>query len=126
MSNENKKNSNFWLYPETKKLIETMHKSSGCSSQSEYVEKAVQFYSGYLSHEKDMNYLPQILVSTFRGLLDTYEDRQSTLLFKLAVEVNMLQHIVASTYEYDDLVLSRLRAKCVQEVKSSRGVITYE
>lgn len=37
-----------WLYPETKMLIEKHMDADNCKSQSEYIEKAVRFYSGYL------------------------------------------------------------------------------
>ena len=35
-----------------------------CASQSEFIEKAVQFYAGYLSAEENKNYLPNVVTST--------------------------------------------------------------
>ena len=40
-----------WITPEAKKEVEAHYKQDNCKSQSEYIEKAVRFYSGYLDTE---------------------------------------------------------------------------
>ena len=35
-----------WITPEAKREVETHYKQDNCKSQSEYIEKAVRFYSG--------------------------------------------------------------------------------
>ena len=44
----NKEKYAFWLTPEAKKMIEINAPLANCGSQSEFVEKAVRFYDGYL------------------------------------------------------------------------------
>lgn len=44
----NKEKYAFWLTPETKKMIEINAPLSNCGSQSEFIEKAVRFYDGYM------------------------------------------------------------------------------
>ena len=121
-----KKRFAWWVEQSTLDIVEQLYRSDNCRSKSEFIEKAVQFYAGYLAHGKNKSYLPQVLVSTFKGMLDSYEDRQASLLFKLAVEMCMMLHVTAATNDIDEDSLTRLRGKCVEEVKSLRGVITLD
>jgi len=123
---EQKRKFAWWVNPSTVDLVCEMYRSDNCNSRSEYIEKAVLFYSGYLAHDKNKAYLPQVLVSTFKGMLDSYEDRQAALLFKLAVELSMLLHVTAATSEITDEYLTRLRGRCVQEVKALRGAVSLD
>ena len=123
---EQKRKFAWWVNPSTVDLVGSMYHADNCKSKSEYIEKAVLFYSGYLAHEKNRAYLPQVLVSTFRGMLDSYEDRQAALLFKLTVELSMMLHVTAAANEIGEDYLSRLRGKCVQEVKELRGTISLD
>ena len=123
---EQKRKFAWWVNPSTVDLVGEMYRSDNCASRSEYIEKAVLFYSGYLAHDKNKAYLPQVLVSTFKGMLDSYEDRQAALLFKLAVELSMLLHVTAATTEITEEYLSRLRGRCVQEVKTLRGAVSLD
>ena len=123
---DQKQKTAVWLHPATRELIESLYAGDNCKSRSEFIDKAVQFYSGYLSHDKNKAYLPQVLVSTFRGMLDSYEDRQASLLFKLAVEMCMMLHVTAATNEIEEETLSRLRGRCVQEVKALRGRVSLD
>ena len=57
MSNTKKKFA-FWLTPKTKELVERSYQLDNSQSQSEFIEKAIQFYTGYLEAEQDGSYLP--------------------------------------------------------------------
>ena len=52
MSNTKKKFA-FWLTPKTKELVERSYQLDNSQSQSEFIEKAIQFYTGYLEAEQD-------------------------------------------------------------------------
>ncbi len=47
-----------WLTPETNQKIEGHYRGDNCKSQSEFTEKAVKFYCGYLDTEGADDYLP--------------------------------------------------------------------
>jgi len=115
-----------WARQDTYDLIEAHFAADGCKSKSEFIERAVRFYAGYLSQTGAQDYLPKALVSTMRGMLDAQEDRQASLLFKLAVEMAVLMHVTAAANEVDPDVLTRLRGRCVQEVKALRGRISFD
>ena len=47
------------------------------------------------------------------------------LLFKLAVETNMMMNVLASEVDVSPEALERLRGRCIQEVKKTGGAITF-
>lgn len=122
----NKKKFPFWMYPETRTLIEKWYRQDNCQSQSEFIEKAVRFYCGYISAEDGVRYLPAAITSAMTGMVDNLEDRMARLIFKLAVEMSMMMNILASTADVNEETLRRLRGKCVGDVRRSVGSITFE
>ncbi len=52
MSFQNKVKFALWAYPETLKDVEVHYQNDNCRSQSEFIEKAIKFYIGYLDEEK--------------------------------------------------------------------------
>ena len=123
---ENKRKFALWVKPTALSLVDDLYQSDNCKCKSEFIEKAILFYSGFLKTEGGNEYLPKVLISTIRGILASFEDRQSALLFKLAVEMCMMLHVTAATNEIDDNTLARLRGRCVQEVKELRGAISFD
>ena len=123
---ENKVKFALWVRPQTMKSVELLYKDDNCKSKSEYIGKAIEFYSGYLFSNKQQNYLPNILVSTLQGIIDSFEDRMASMLFKLAVEISMANNITAASNGFDMESLTRLRGKCVEEVKKIHGSISFE
>ena len=52
MSFQNKVKFPLWVYPETLKDVEIHYRNDNCKSQSEFIEKSIKFYIGYLDEEK--------------------------------------------------------------------------
>ncbi len=126
MSNEKKIRIPLWIYPSVQDKIIKNYKEDNCKSPSEFIEKAILFYTGYLTSNDYREYFPNIVVSTVKGSLDGFEDRMASLLFKIAVELSMILHVTAATNEIDADTLSRLRGLCVDEVKRLHGSIRME
>lgn len=126
MSFENKVKFALWAYPETLKNVEVHYKNDNCRSQSEFIEKAIKFYIGYLSEEDNINYLSPMITETVKAQIKGTEQRLSRLLFKVAVELGKLSHMTAAVNEVDDDTLNSLHAMCVNEVRRINGIIDYE
>ena len=62
----NKEKYAFWLTPEAKKMIEINAPLANCGSQSEFVEKAVRFYDGYLKVQNAGAFLPHAVADAGR------------------------------------------------------------
>ncbi len=111
---DNKKRKfGLWMHPETYEKIDALYKNDNCRSRGEFIEKAINFYCGYINSNQSLDYYPEIIVSIVKGVLESFEDRMAKLLFKNAVEQSMMMHVAAANFRIDDDTLSRLRGKCV-------------
>ena len=126
MSEENKKRFPLWIYPETQQKVKELYGKDNCKSQSEFIEKAIIFYSGYVSSKDNTKFLPIAITSALAGIVENSENRMARLLFKLAVEMSMMMNILASNAEIDEVLLQKLRGKCINDVKKTIGSVTFE
>ena len=77
LQNKNKKRTAVWLYPETFEKIDLLLKEDNCNNRSEFIEKALTFYMGYLVSNQTTDYLSKILLGAIQGTLRETENRQS-------------------------------------------------
>ena len=126
MAEENKKKTTIWLYPGTIRRMDGWLVEDNCQSRSEFVEKALRFYMGYLGTEDTSAYLSQALVSTLRGIIEDNANRFRSLIFKMCVEVGMAVHVVAAHFKADRIDLSELRGYVVGEVKRTNGQVSFD
>ena len=89
-----------WVYPFTMETIERYLESSECRSQSDFIEKAILFYAGFLSAQTYQDYLPNVVVSCMKGTLGSFERRTSNILLKVAVKLSMMNFLLASTHTF--------------------------
>ena len=116
----------FWLSQETKDEIRTLYTEDNCSSQSEFVEKAIRFYCGYVRTKGDNSYLPRILSDELEGTVGVMANRIGRLLFKQSVELGILSHIIAADTDVDQVTLRKLRGRCVDDVRHTNGQIEFK
>lgn len=117
-----------YVFPDTMEKVEMMYEIDDCRSKTEFMEKAIRFYCGYLlnrEHSATEFLAPQLAVIT-EGIVKGSEQKLSRALFKLAVEVGALTHMVAAINDIDDDTLKKLRIMCVDEVKRINGIINFE
>ena len=114
-----------WITPECKQLVDDCYADDQCQSRSEYIEKAIWFYSGFLHAEKADRYLPKVLQQILSGTLDRFAERIGRQLFKLAVEQNVNNHILASDTDIDAQIYQQMRGKSYQEVLRTNGQISF-
>ncbi len=115
-----------WVHPEALARVESLYREDGCKTRSEFIEKAINFYSGYLTAKNYREYFPTVILSTVKGTLDSFENRMAGLLFKMAVEMSMMLHVTASNTDIDEESLSQLQGLCVNEVKRLNGKVSFE
>ena len=106
--------------------LEKHYKDDGSRSKSEFVERAINFYCGYVTAENYREFFPKVVLSTIQGTLDSFENRIATLLFKMAVELSVLNRVTAATVDVEELNLTRLRGRCVDDVKRINGCISFD
>ena len=115
-----------WLYPKTMNEVNSRFADDNCGSRSEFIEKAINFYIGYLKQEKNVNYLSPRITSSVEAVINGSEQRINRNLFKIAVELGKLDHTIAAANEVDEDTLHELHSMCVDEVRHINGVINFE
>lgn len=70
-----------WLYPKTMEEINHRFESDNYGSRSEFIEKAINFYIGYLKLEKNVNYLSPRITSSMEAVINGTEQRINRNLF---------------------------------------------
>ncbi|MFQ8722863.1 hypothetical protein [Intestinimonas butyriciproducens] len=123
---EVKKKHSVWLSESAWADVEHHYQADNCSTKNEYIEKAIQFYSGYLDTEHAEEYLPRVLADVLEGKLGALGKRMGHLIFKLAVEENLMGNLLAAGMEVDLDTLRKTRVRCVREVKETNGEIDLE
>lgn len=123
---ETKERIPVWLYPTTLEAIDRAMETANCKTRSEFLDNAAKFYAGYISGEDALEFLPSALVTALRATIQNSENRTARLLFKLAVEMDMMMNVLAVGMEVPAEDLEKLRAQCVRNVKTTNGSISYK
>ena len=119
---EGRQKISVYLKPETVEQI----KKSGCKTNSEYMEKALEFYHSYMVNRQAPEFLSAAMFRSLKNVLDKTEYARSRALFKLSVEMAMMMNLLASMQDVDDVTLNRLRGECVKEVKRLNGSFSLD
>ena len=112
--------------PATDRKIKAAMPLANCRSQNEFVEKALQFYCDYVASQDCFSVLPPMLVAAIRATVQNSESHICRLLFKLAVEENLMGNLVAAGMEVDLDTLRKTRVRCVKEVRETNGEIDMD
>ena len=122
---EEKRRHSVWLDDATWSKVQYHYKLDGCTTQNDFIDKAIQFYCGYLQSEYAGDFLPKILGETLEAILSMFGDRIGKLLLKQAVEQNVCNHILASDTDIDAQTYQQMRGKSYQEVLRTNGQISF-
>ena len=125
-SKERKRKFALWIRESTLEKVRQWFEPDNCSSQSEFIEKAVLFYIGYLASGGAGDYMPRIIVSTLQGIINESSNRISRILFKQAVEQAIAMNVIAATCNISRDQLDKLRGMCVNQVKKTNGSYSFQ
>ena len=115
-----------WINQSSMEVAQELYRQDNCKSRSEFIEKAILFYAGYLHAKNAANYLPRILSDILNSTLGRFGDRMGRLMFKQAVEENITHHLLAADSDLDVDTYKRLRRRSVDEVRATNGEISFE
>ena len=123
----NKEKQAVWLYPQTKELMTSHLTAANARSQSDFIEKAINFYAGYLdcNSENTEEFLSPVISSILDGIVKGSEQRLSRAIFKLAVQSAIQSHILAAVTDVSEEDVSKLYGMCVNDVRKTNGVIDF-
>ena len=124
---QNKEKQAVWLYPETKELMTTHMAAANAKSQSDFIEKAIRFYVGYLDCSSDnmTEYLGATVAAVMDRIVKGSEQRLSRAIFKLAVQSAIQSHILAAVSDVSETDVGKLYGMCVDDVRRTNGIIDF-
>ena len=115
-----------YLSPEKKAILERRYQEDGSRSITAFIERAVDFYLDYLSANNAGLFLPTSIKSYVDGRLGQLENRMASLLYKQAVEQDMVAGILADAYQFNEVDLQRRRTESINNVKKTNGRISLD
>ena len=126
MKKNDKVKISVWIEPTLLEEADRMVGEDDSRNRSEFITKAIRAYLGYIYAKDGTSMLPNYFLSSLKAMLAQTDTRFGRMLFKVAVELAMVQNILASIQEIDPVSLERLRGECVKEVKRTNGGFTME
>lgn len=123
---ELKRRFQLWIRPSVLDLAQQFYKMDNCESRSEFIEKAIIFYAGYVSSNKNDVYLPNVITSSLKSIVKESDNRLTRVIFKIAVELAITMNLIASSQNVDKITLDRLRGECIKEVKRLNGTFSFD
>ena len=128
MSNKNNNKYKFTvrMEPETEKEMRKYLKESHEKSLNDFVVKAIEFYIGYLRQGKNLDFVSPILSSAIKAETHTMERKLSEMMFKIAVQLSMVNQLMIDEKEFYPEYLDELEKWCAEKVASVNGIIALE
>ena len=123
---ENRHKHTVWMDDDVWDQVESHYQRDNCTTKNEFIEKAIRFYSGYLDTKHAEEYLPRVLSDVLEGKLGAFGKRMGHLLFKQAVDQDLMANLLASDTNVDPDTLQKLRVRCVKNVKETNGEIDFQ
>jgi metal-responsive CopG/Arc/MetJ family transcriptional regulator len=99
---------------------------SGADSRSEFICDAIMHYIAVINIAENSRVLTPALESVIGSKIALAEDRINRIMFKLGVEVSMMNNILAATHRIDADTMESLRQHCTNEVASIGGKYRLE
>ena len=121
MDNKTGKRIGVYISEELLDQCDAAVEKSGADSRSEFICDAIMHYIAVINMKENSRVLTPALESVIGSKIALTEDRINQMLFKVAVELAMQNHLTAGRYRYEDDYLDGLRDYCVQEVKALNG-----
>lgn len=122
----NKERHVYYQEPEQAKRMKTAMQLADCTSESDFVRTAIDFYIGYLFQNEILDYLSPVINRSIKNVIGGVEKNISDILFKLAVETGMTTRIIGGEYNLSDEFLEDLRGYISILVAENNGILTLE
>ena len=123
---DNKEPTTLWLRPSTMGKVDAALAIAKCKSRSEFVEEAIRYYLDHLISCDVHEYLTKELRDEFHKAAVENENRMRSLIFRWAVELNMMCHTIAAHFRADPINRRELRAFAVKEVMDTNGNVSFD
>jgi len=122
----NKERHVYYQEPDQAKRMKTAMQLADCTSESDFVRSAIDFYIGYLLQNESLDYLSPVINRSIKNVIGGVEKNISDMLFKLAVETGMTTQMFADVYDVADDYYDSLHKRIARMVAETNGTISLE
>ena len=126
MEDKGKVRKGFYIEEDLLEQIDGLLEQADVKSRNEFLNQALKFYIGYLTSEKIENYMLSTISSVMHSTVKDSENRMARAMYRLAVEISKLSHVIAYSHGVNEEELKKLQVKCMDEVKRINGAVTFE
>ena len=116
-------------YAFTKRIANLIdsHKYVTNDCEIEFVADAIQHYCADIDGEKNVDLLCDRMYKIVSAEVDSQSNRMANILFKIAVELAVQNHMLAAGYvNLDDSEMRYIRNKALNTVRKSHGFFSFE
>lgn len=107
-------------------LIDT-HKYVTDGREIDFIVAAIRNYCADIDGEKSVDVVCERMAKLFRAELNNYSNRMAHMLFKIAVELAIQNHLLAAGYvNLEDSEMRFIRNQAADTVRKSRGFLSFE
>ena len=99
---------------------------SGARSRNRFVLQALDFYISYLASKDTTSLLAPAITTAIDARLKRFEKSVAENLFRVAVEQDMVNGLLADVYKLDEDYLLQLRSDAIHSVKKTNGQLSLE
>ena len=126
MDKNNGKRIGVYISEELLDQCDAAVEKSGADSRSEFIRDAILHYIAVINMQESSRVLTPALESVIGSKIALTEDRINRIMFKLGVEVAMMNNILAATHNIDADTMESLRRYCTEEVATIGGKYKFE
>ena len=109
------------LREDTYEDVKGSYRKDQCTSYNQFMERAIINYLGYVNSENMLDYLSPTIMSSLKAASDENTTRITRILFKLAVEIAVMNNLYAASLDIDKEQIATLRQECEKEVRKLNG-----
>ena len=120
--------SNMTIRMEEEKLrqVDEWVELSGARSRNAFVLQALDFYMSYLSSKDAAAILSPAITTAIDARLKRFEKNVAENLFRVAVEQDMVNSLLAAVHNLNEEYLLELRSDAIYNVKKTNGQLSLE
>ena len=109
------------LREDTYEDVKGSYRKDLCTSYNQFMERAIIYYLGYVNSENMLDYLSPTIMSSLKAASDENTTRITRILFKLAVEIAVMNNLYAASLDINKEQIDTLRQECEKEVRKLNG-----
>ena len=126
MEDKGKVRKGFYIEEDLLEQMDGLLEQADVKSRNEFMNHALKFYIGYMTSEKIENYMLSTISSVMHSTVKDSENRMARAMYRLAVEISKLSHVIAYSHGVNEEELKKLQVKCMDEVKRINGAVRFE